>query len=204
MCSGRCSAPRSFSSTTKRMRNEQPFSRVWRILHGPAKIFEGGVATDHRTPVDRNNASPLLGADHYPQLHAAFGPIDRPCAPICTSDGTQFSFSLREKAGMRGKEAHECQSRLQFFLRPATLRISAALLVAFMSAVFPLSSAETNAPANFMDVQALFDKHCTECHESKDPEGKLVLESFESLMQGGETGPAIVPKKSADSLLVKM
>src|SRR5262249_43544679 len=39
---------------------------------------------------------------------------------------------------------------------------------------------------------------------SKDPEGELVLESFETLMKGGEIGPAILPGKSPDSLLIKM
>src|SRR3954469_17293436 len=67
----------------------------------------------------------------------------------------------------------------------------------------PLRSAETNSLNDFAEVQRLFDKHCVECHEAKDPEGKLVLESFESLMQGGENGPSIVPKKSQESLLVK-
>src|SRR5207237_166301 len=42
------------------------------------------------------------------------------------------------------------------------------------------------------------------CHAANDPEGQFVLESFETLMKGGEIGPPIVPGKSADSLLVQM
>src|ERR1041384_2815587 len=85
------------------------------------------------------------------------------------------------------------------------------ILLGFLCSTLPLRSAETNAAnpkgtdsipsppsgerarersspslVDFAQVQALFDKHCIECHESKDPEAKLVLESFESLMQGGE------------------
>src|SRR5690349_11421821 len=58
--------------------------------------------------------------------------------------------------------------------------------------------------ADFNDVQALFDKHCVECHASQDPEGQLVLESYETLVKGGESGPSIVPRKSSESLLIKM
>src|SRR5439155_21567255 len=41
-------------------------------------------------------------------------------------------------------------------------------------------------------------------HAGKDPEGQLLLDSFETLMKGGEIGPAILPGKSGDSLLVQM
>src|SRR6185503_10653690 len=34
--------------------------------------------------------------------------------------------------------------------------------------------------------------------------GELVLESYNTLVKGGQIGPAIVPGKSAESLLVKM
>src|SRR5262249_32637980 len=37
-----------------------------------------------------------------------------------------------------------------------------------------------------------------------DPEGGLILESYETLMKGGELGSAIAPGHSVDSLLVKM
>ena len=53
-------------------------------------------------------------------------------------------------------------------------------------------------------VHAIFDKHCMDCHESKDPEANLVLESFESLMKGGESGAPVLPGKADESLLVKM
>src|SRR6266446_2328884 len=60
-------------------------------------------------------------------------------------------------------------------------------------------------PANdYAAVDAIFFKHCLDCHAAQDPEAKLVLESFETLMKGGEAGAVIVSGKSADSLLVKM
>jgi hypothetical protein len=69
---------------------------------------------------------------------------------------------------------------------------------------FSLVSASNAAQPDYASVDTIFTRHCLDCHASKDPEGELVLESFDSLMKGGEIGPAILPGKSADSLLVKM
>lgn len=60
------------------------------------------------------------------------------------------------------------------------------------------------AEANYQPVARIFNQHCLDCHGVQDPEGKLVLETFDLLMKGGESGPAIVPGQSAESLLVKM
>jgi len=72
--------------------------------------------------------------------------------------------------------------------------------------LFPVSSiaAESSAATNYAAVDAIFQKHCMDCHESKDPEAKLVLENFESLMKGSENGAVLVPGKSDESLLVRM
>ena len=56
--------------------------------------------------------------------------------------------------------------------------------------------------ADYSEVDSIFTKHCFDCHEAKEPEGKLVLESFDTLMKGGESGAVIMPGKSAESLLV--
>src|SRR4051812_31347012 len=69
--------------------------------------------------------------------------------------------------------------------------------------ILHLRAAEPAKP-DFADIQSLFDKHCLDCHEAKDPEGDLVLESYETLLKGGESGAAIIPQKSGDSLLFKM
>src|SRR5687768_3900151 len=58
--------------------------------------------------------------------------------------------------------------------------------------------------ADFSQVAKIFAEHCLDCHAVQDPEGKLILETYDLLMQGGESGPAIVPGKSGESLLVRM
>lgn len=75
------------------------------------------------------------------------------------------------------------------------------LLGVVVSWWFSFSASATN---DFMDVDAIFTKHCLDCHEAKDPEAGLVLESFETAMKGGENGSVIVPGKSAESRLVQM
>jgi hypothetical protein len=62
----------------------------------------------------------------------------------------------------------------------------------------------SGAGGDFSKISALIAEHCLDCHAAQDPEGKLVMETYESLMKGGESGPVIVPGKSSDSLLVKM
>ena len=73
-------------------------------------------------------------------------------------------------------------------------------VVAILFAALPSRGAATN---DYAAVGAIFAKHCLDCHAAQDPEGKLVLESFEALMKGGESGPSVLPGKGADSLLVK-
>src|SRR5262245_25124832 len=73
--------------------------------------------------------------------------------------------------------------------------------------LFPLlyvQSADSASTNDYSAVDAVMTKHCLDCHAAQDPEGKLVMESFDDLMKGGESGPVVVPGKSAESLLVKM
>src|SRR5688572_22509854 len=52
------------------------------------------------------------------------------------------------------------------------------------------------------EVLPIFKKHCIACHNSATKEGKLVLETPQTILKGGESGPAVLPKQSADSLLL--
>lgn len=61
-------------------------------------------------------------------------------------------------------------------------------------------SPETPAYAK---VHAIFARSCQSCHNAKDHKGELTLESYEALMKGGENGPAIVPGKPEESLLLQ-
>jgi WD40 repeat protein len=64
---------------------------------------------------------------------------------------------------------------------------------------------ERTAPVLYdKDIEPVLVNKCGVCHSDNIKEGKLDLGSYEGLMKGGKRGAAIVPGKSADSLLVKL
>ena len=104
-----------------------------------------------------------------------------------------FQMSLRDK--MKRSKKFKCAPfPIRFFLR---------VLAFLLSAFFVGNLSAADAP-DYAAVHAIFDKHCMDCHDAKEPEANLVLESFETLMKGGENGTAVVAGKSDESLLVKM
>src|SRR5205807_3257899 len=76
------------------------------------------------------------------------------------------------------------------------------MVITFSLTTLGLAAAEPASPPDYSAVDALFNGRCLDCHAAKDPEADLVLESFESLMKGGKSGPVIVPGKSSESLLI--
>ena len=59
-------------------------------------------------------------------------------------------------------------------------------------------------PVTYSQAQAVIAKHCLSCHDAKEAEGKLVMESFASLMKGGDDGPVVLPGRAEESLLVQL
>ena len=53
------------------------------------------------------------------------------------------------------------------------------------------------------DIQPILQANCYECHGPQKSRGHLRLDLASGAMKGGETGPAIVPGKSEESLLVR-
>ncbi len=65
------------------------------------------------------------------------------------------------------------------------------LLAALMGS--PTVSVRAEEPIDFnTQIAPLFAKNCSACHNIKKPEGGLVLESYVTLMKGGDSGAAIV------------
>jgi Protein of unknown function (DUF1553)/Protein of unknown function (DUF1549)/Planctomycete cytochrome C len=94
-------------------------------------------------------------------------------------------------------------------LRAMTLRSGLVFLTA-LSAI-PAARAEEKPGAadgiEFFErnVRPLLVKHCYECHSADAPKlrGKLRLDTRDGVLQGGATGPAIVPGDPAKGLLLK-
>jgi WD40 repeat protein len=54
------------------------------------------------------------------------------------------------------------------------------------------------------DIEPILVAKCAFCHSGNVKESKLDVGSYESLMKGGKRGAAVVPGKSADSLLIRL
>ena len=52
------------------------------------------------------------------------------------------------------------------------------------------------------NVRPLLAQNCYSCHGEKKQKGGLRLDSLEAILKGGESGPAVVPGKPDESLLV--
>src|SRR6266851_6312274 len=57
-------------------------------------------------------------------------------------------------------------------------------------------------PSYARQVKTFLARYCLECHNASTTKGELDLETFKGLMQGGKSGPVIVPGKPDESRLV--
>ena len=53
------------------------------------------------------------------------------------------------------------------------------------------------------EIRPLLAEKCFKCHAGKRHKGGLLVDSLGALLQGGDTGPAIVPGKPAEGLLIR-
>jgi hypothetical protein len=59
------------------------------------------------------------------------------------------------------------------------------------------------APEYQKDIEPILARHCYSCHGEKKTRANLRVDSLAALLKGGNSGPALVPGKSGQSLLVK-
>ncbi len=69
--------------------------------------------------------------------------------------------------------------------------------------VIPIAEVKRDTPVDFeKEVLPLLKKNCVACHNATKAESSLVLENPQSIIKGGDSGPSVVPMKSAESLLL--
>lgn len=67
------------------------------------------------------------------------------------------------------------------------------------------ASSDSESPLGFArDIKGIMARYCFECHGVKNKEAELDLRTVESILAGGESGPAIVPGKPDESILFEM
>ncbi len=64
--------------------------------------------------------------------------------------------------------------------------------------------AQDGLPSFQNQIQPILASRCSACHSAKVSQGGLSLESRESVLAGGKSGPAVVPGRPTDSLLLTM
>jgi mono/diheme cytochrome c family protein len=78
-----------------------------------------------------------------------------------------------------------------------------AIASAAMAAGTSLPAAESKLDFQ-RDIQPIFQSRCYECHGEKKQKSGMRLDRKSSVFQGGDSGkPAVIPGKSADSILVQ-
>ena len=89
----------------------------------------------------------------------------------------------------------------------STLRATALLLLSAtvsVAAPLPVAELKRTEPVDFArEIHPVLKRNCLACHNTTKAKADLNLESPELMKKGGENGPAIVPGKSAESLLLK-
>jgi len=63
------------------------------------------------------------------------------------------------------------------------------------------SMSQENVPTYDGSIKSILIKRCGKCHGGDQPRGEFEVGTFDGIMHGGISGPAIVPGNSADSLL---
>ncbi len=87
------------------------------------------------------------------------------------------------------------------------LKFARRALTALLPAValLPALAATPEEGVAFFEnrVRPLLAEHCFECHGAKKAKGNLRLDSRDGWAKGGDSGPALLPGKPDDSLLIK-
>ena len=71
------------------------------------------------------------------------------------------------------------------------------------TAPIPITILKRTKPVDFQtEILPVLRRNCVACHSSSKSEDNLVLETPQTILKGGDDGPAVVPKKSGESLLL--
>jgi len=94
---------------------------------------------------------------------------------------------------------------MRFFLSLSFIIASIAMATAQDGNPIPIADLQRRDAVDFDDeVLPIFQRNCLACHNERESQGGLVLESPAGMRKGGDTGPALIPARGADSLLLQL
>src|SRR5947199_3483974 len=69
----------------------------------------------------------------------------------------------------------------------------------------PIAKLDRKTPVDFeKEILPILKNNCLACHNKTTTKAELILETPQDILKGGESGKVVVPKRSADSLLLKI
>ncbi len=83
------------------------------------------------------------------------------------------------------------------------LLLSGAVLASAQQPARKTPPRKSKAPAinYYRDIEPILNKSCVSCHHAAMPDGGLRVDAPENLLQGGASGPSVVPGKALQSPL---
>mgnify|MGYP001065376982 CR=1 FL=1 len=96
------------------------------------------------------------------------------------------------------------RSRLRDSLKGPIRRLAICCALPFVLRAIPARGDDTAAIAHFeKSIRPLIVEKCQSCHGEKQAKASLRLTDRDSLLKGGDSGPAVVPNDPRESLLVQ-
>src|SRR5439155_2564444 len=66
----------------------------------------------------------------------------------------------------------------------------------------PIATIKRSTPVDFdKEILPILENNCLACHNRTTAKARLILETPQDILKGGESGPAVVAKRSSSSLL---
>src|SRR5712664_2677989 len=93
-------------------------------------------------------------------------------------------------------------SRLSVILLSSASALAAPTITPEQAAQLPPPASHSVSFSK--EIKPIFEASCVKCHGRGKDKGGLRIDTRETLLKGGDSGPVIVPGKSADSLLVAL
>ena len=96
------------------------------------------------------------------------------------------------------------------FYRSSPLGVAGCFLLAWVVVPVALGAEESEqkqasaTPSYFRDIRPVIQRHCQGCHQPAIQQGHLDLTRYRTLLQGGHSGPGLVPGDPERSLLIAM
>ena len=103
-----------------------------------------------------------------------------------------------------GQPRHRRRLRCLVKINSLLFWIGLALSTPVRAAPIAIDSVQRAEPVSFeKEILPILQRNCLACHSSSESQGELVLESPQGILKGGDNGPAAIPGRGAESLILK-